>query len=418
MSYTALILLSLLFSAFFSGMEIAYITHNRLKLEIDWTKGKLTAKIIKFFSEDPNKYIATMLVGNNIALVIYGIAFSKLLGPWLSNYIDSEFWTLIVQTLISTLIILFFAEFIPKSIFRAIPNFALDKFSPFVLIFYIIFYPVTVFTIAITNFFIRIVLHRKVEKNETKQILGRTDLDNFIEQLNSYEKNQDFKQEIKIIKNTLDFRDIKVRECMVPRNEIVALPIDSSIDDLRKKMEETGLSKILIYKGNIDNIIGYVHALSLFKNPKSIQEILVDIPIVPETMNAKKLFDLLLRKNKSIALVVDEYGGTSGIVTVEDILEEIFGEIEDEFDKEDLEEKQLDDKTFEFSGRLEIDYLNEKYGFNLPISEEYETIAGLVFQKLERIPEKGEKIRVENIEIEVVDVVPPRIEKVKLKILD
>ena len=205
---------------------------------------------------------------------------------------------------------------------------------------------------------------------------------------------------------------------MVPRNELVAVPIDATIEEVREKMAETGLSKILVYKDNIDNIIGYVHALSLFSNPKSIQEILVDIPIVPETMSAKKLFDLLLKQNRSIALVVDEYGGTSGIVTIEDILEEIFGEIEDEFDSEDLIEEQLDDGSFIFSGRVEIDYVNDKYGLELPVSEEYETLAGLVLSKLERFPEPGEKIKVNNYLIEVLEVNPPRIEKLKITPLE
>ncbi len=418
MDSTLIILLALVFSAFFSGMEIAYISHNRLRLEIDLSKGKLAARIIKFLSRDPNKYIATMLVGNNIALVIYGLAFAKLLGPWVGKYVHSEFWTLIVQTLISTLIILFFAEFIPKSLFRANPNLTLNLFSPFVLFFYLLFYPITILTIGITNFFIKVILRRPVDKQETKHILGRADLDHFIEQIDEYQKDVEFEQEIKIIKNTLDFKNVKVRECIVPRNELVAVPIDATIEEVREKMAESGLSKILVYENTIDNIVGYIHALSLFKNPKSIKEILVDIPIVPETMNAKKLFDLLLKQNKSIALVVDEYGGTSGIVTIEDILEEIFGEIEDEFDTGDLVEEQISDDEFVFSGRLEIDYINEKYGLNLPTSDEYETIAGLVFDKLERIPEPGDKIKINNIEIEVLEVEPPRIEKVKLRLLD
>ncbi len=418
MATTWIILLSIIFSAFFSGMEIAYITHNRLKLEIDRAKGKVAPRIIKFFASDPNKYIATMLVGNNIALVIYGIAFAKLLGPWLENYIHGEFWILLVQTLISTIVILFFAEFIPKNIFRAIPNFVLNLFSPIVLFFYIVFYPITIFTIGITNFFIKVILRRPITRQNTKQILGRADLDNFIEQIAEYHKSEEFKNEIKIIKNTLEFKDIKVRECMVPRNELVAVPIDASIEEVREKMAQTGLSKILVYKDTIDNIIGYVHALSLFSNPKSIQEILVDIPIVPETMSAKKLFDLLLKQNRSIALVVDEYGGTSGIVTIEDILEEIFGEIEDEFDNEDLIEEQLDDGSFIFSGRIEIDYINDKYGLELPTSEEYETLAGLVLDKMERLPEPGDKITVNNYLIEVLDVKPPRIEKLKVTPLE
>ncbi len=413
-----LIILSLIFSAFFSGMEIAYISANKLKLEVDISKGKLTAKIIKLLSKDPNKYIATMLVGNNIALVIYGLAMAKVLEPVIYRFIPSSFWALLVQTFISTLIILFFAEFIPKSIFRAIPNLTLNLFSPFVLFFYVIFYPITILTIGITNFFIKYILRQDIAMASAKQILGRADLDSFIKQIENYKKEGEFDQEIKILKNTLDFNKVKVRECIVPRNEIIAVPIDATIEEVRRKMAESGVSKVLVYKDNIDNVVGYVHAFSLFKQPKTIEEVMVDIPIVPETMTAKKLFDLLLKENKSIALVVDEYGGTSGIVTIEDILEEIFGEIEDEFDNEDLIERKISDNEYIFSGRMEIDYINEKYGLNLPTSQEYETIAGLVFHYLGKIPSEGDKLVLGNLEIEVLKVEVPRIDTVRIKVMD
>jgi len=417
---TFIIIGAIIFSAFFSGMEIAFVSANRLQIEIELSKGKFPAGLIRIFARDPGKYIATMLVGNNIALVIYGLAMARVLEPWVASYISSEFWILITQTIISTLIILLFAEFIPKSLFRANPNITLNLFSPLVFVFYVIFYPITILTIAISNFFMKHVLHHDVSEQNAKQIFGRADLDHFITQLQQFEDQTEFEQEIKYIKNTLDFNAVKVRECIVPRNELVAMPIESTLEEIRAKMAETGHSKVLIYKDNIDNIIGYVHSLSLFHNPKSLDEILVKIPIVPETMSAKKLLDLLMKENKSIALVVDEYGGTSGIVTIEDILEEIFGEIRDEHDlDEQMLEQKISDNEFVFSARLEIDYINDKYNIDLPVSEDYETLAGLAYSFLETIPRQGDSFTIDDkYQIIIEQVNAPRIEKIRLKILD
>ena len=414
---TLTIIATLILSAFFSGMEIAYIAHNRLQLELDLSRGKVSVPFIRFIFKDPGKYIATMLVGNNVALVIYGLATAKLLEPWLSKYIGSEFGVLLTQTIISTIIILFFAEFIPKSIFRAYPNLTLNLFSPFVAFFYIIFYPITLLTIGITNFFIKHVIRHDISADSQRHILGRADLDNFIDQIKQkFNYDQDLDEKLRYIEKTLDFENIKVRQCMVPRNEIEAISADASIEELRKRFAQAHHSKLIVYEGNIDNVIGYVHVRSLFNNPKNLKDILIKIPVVPETMSAKKLLDMLLKEKKSIALVVDEYGGTSGIVTIEDVLEEIVGEIEDEYDKEEFIEEKISDNEYIFSARLEIDYINEKYGLDLPVSEEYNTLAGLVFEKLESIPEEGEKIQVGNYLLEVLETDGPKLNKVKITI--
>ncbi len=415
---TLIIIITLILSAFFSGMEIAYIAHNRLQLQLDLSRGRISLPFIRFIFKNPSKYIATMLVGNNVALVIYGLATAKLLEPWLSRYIVSELGVLLTQTFLSTLIILFFAEFIPKSIFRAYPNLTLNIFSPFVAIFYILFYPVTLLTIGITNFFIKHVVRRDISAENKRQILGRADLDNFIDQIKQkFNYDQDLDEKLRYIEKTLDFENIKVRQCMVPRNEIEAIQSDADIEEIRNRFSEAHHSKLVVYQGNIDNVIGYVHVRSLFSNPQSLKEILIKIPVVPETMSAKKLLDMLIKEKKSIALVVDEYGGTSGIVTIEDVLEEIVGEIEDEYDTEEFVEEKISDKEYIFSARLEIDYINEKYDLQLPESEEYNTLAGLIIERLESIPEPGEKIQIDKYLFEVLETDGPKLNKVKITIL-
>ncbi len=408
---TSIILISLIFSAFFSGMEIAFISMDKLQLEVEKRQNKLSAKLLSYFVQKPDNYIGTMLVGNNIALVIYGLFMAALLEPKISQYTSNEALILILQTVISTLIILFFAEFLPKAIFRTNPNKILKIFSPFIIIFYYLFYPVTVFTIFISNFFINKILKSKDDQKSKQAVFGRADLKHFLEQ---FRRKKEIEEEIKIISKTLNFDKIKVKECMVPRNEIVALPVDSTIEDLVKKMSETGLSKIVIYKDSIDNVLGYVHSIELYKDPQSIEEIIVEMPIVPETMSAKKLYNILIENGKSLALVVDEYGGTSGIVSIEDILEEIFGDIQDEHDVKELTEKKISDNEFIFSARLEIDYLNDKYKLDLPKSSEYETLAGLILDKLERYPQKGEKISIKNFTFEILEIEKARIKLVKI----
>ncbi|MEA3452696.1 MAG: hemolysin family protein, partial [Bacteroidota bacterium] len=374
-------------------------------------KGGLISRIIAFYDKKPNKYIATMLLGNNAALVIYGLIMAIILEPKINQFISSEFWTLIIQTLVSTILILFAAEFIPKTLFRINPNRTMHIFAFPSFVIYLLFFPLTMFTITLSNFFLKYIIKADISDTEGTNVFGKTDLNNYIEK---YNKNfNEIEEEIKIIQNTLDFAKIRLKECIVPRNEIVALDVHSSFSDLTSLISQTGYSKIAIYERTIDNIIGYVHVHSLFQDVKSLKDITVKIPIVPESMTAQKLFNKLVKNKSNMALVVDEYGGTSGIVTIEDILEEIFGEIEDEHDIVEIESEQIDENSYVFSGRLEIDRINEKYSLNIPVSDEYETMAGFIIQILERFPEKDEKIIFENFEITILKAEQPKIDSVK-----
>jgi len=417
---TNLIIVSfaLLFSAFFSGMEIAFISSDKLRIEIDKQQGKFSSKIISKFINNQGRYIATMLVGNNIALVVYGLVMAIILEPHILKLVNnSNIWTLVIQTILSTLLILFAAEFVPKTVFKINSNFSLNFFSIPVFLFYIIFYPLTSITMSISGFFIKYIVKKNNSEDSQQKVFGKIDLTNFLNQANKHiQPNDDIEEELKIIQNVLDFSKVKLRECIVPRNEIKAVSITSSIETIKQKMLETGFSKILIYTDTIDNIVGYVHSFDLFKMPKTIKPIMVKIPIVPETMTAKKLFDILSKQNKSIALVVDEYGGTAGIVTVEDILEEIFGEIEDEHDSNEMQEKQISENKYIFSGRLEINYLNEKYNLEIPTSEEFTTIAGFILNSHETIPEKDEVIIINNYKIKILEVNTPRIDLISFKV--
>ena len=415
MNSVIIILLSLLFSAFFSGMEIAFISSNKLRLELDIKQGHLTSRIISIFTSKPGDYIATMLVGNNISLVIYGILMAVLLEPLISEYTGSETTILIIQTIISTLIILFTAEFLPKTIFRLSPNTALRIFAVPILIFYILLYPVTKLTIAISNFmlhnFMRVPKNRDIPPN----VFGKIDLDNLVNERNALHAQQDEpEQEIKLFQNALDFSNVKLRDCMVPRTDIVAFDESVSLDELRSKFIETGLSKILIYRESTDNIIGFINSKELFKNPSDLLSIIMSIPIVPETMPANKLLQSFIKDHKSISVVVDEFGGTSGIVTMEDILEEIIGEIEDEHDTSELTEEKLNEEEFIFSGRHEIDYLNEKYRLNIPESDDYETLAGLILFQYESIPKINDRIHIDGFVFRILEVSETRIELIHL----
>ena len=415
MNSVIIILLSLLFSAFFSGMEIAFISSNKLRLELDIKQGHLVSRIISIFTSKPGDYIATMLVGNNISLVIYGILMAVLLEPLISEYTGSETTILIIQTIISTLIILFTAEFLPKTIFRLSPNTALRIFAVPILIFYILLYPVTKLTIAISNFmlhnFMRVPKNRDIPPN----VFGKIDLDNLVNERNALHAQQDEpEQEIKLFQNALDFSNVKLRDCMVPRTDIVAFDESVSLDELRSKFIETGLSKILIYRESTDNIIGFINSKELFKNPSDLLSIIMSIPIVPETMPANKLLQSFIKDHKSISVVVDEFGGTSGIVTMEDILEEIIGEIEDEHDTSELTEEKLNEEEFIFSGRHEIDYLNEKYRLNIPESDDYETLAGLILFQYESIPKINDRIHIDGFVFRILEVSETRIELIHL----
>jgi len=417
-SNSIIILLSLIFSAFFSGMEIAFVSANRLKIEMDKKHKSFASQIIEKFTNNPGQYISTMLVGNNIALVIYGIYFAIFFEPLLQKVLfieQNEFLLLFIQTILSTILILVTAEFLPKTVFRQNSNFFLQKLAIPVSFFYIFFYPIAAFSVWFSNLFIKLISKNKSVNNNDSAVLGKIDLDHFLSETDDDEDNNpETVGEVKIFRNALEFAEIKVRECIVPRNEIIAENINADIEDVKKKFINSGFSKIFIYKDNIDNIIGYVHTLAVFNKSKTIKSALSEVSVIPETMPVNKLLNKLLKEHKSVALVVDEFGGTSGIVTMEDIIEEIFGEIEDEHDETQFTEETMGENEFIFSARIEIDYLNDKYKLNLPESEEYETLAGYIFYLHEQMPEKNDIIETEHFIFEILKIDEPKIETVRI----
>lgn len=405
-------------SAFFSGMEIAFIAANKLRMELDRNKNTVSSRIISIFSKYPGHYISTMLVGNNIALVVYGLFMAKMLEPSIELWVETESLVLTVQTIISTILILVTAEFIPKTLFRLNPNFALNLFALPVMFFYIIFYPVTIITMMLSKKIIHRLFNTEITEDEETQAFGKVDLDHLVQEGQDTQAiAEDELHDIKIFRKALDFSKVKLRECIVPRNEIEAMPHNGEIEILTQRLIETGYSRILIYKESIDNIIGYVHSSVIFKRPQSIKSALSRIIFVPETMAAHKLLNLFTKEQKSVAVVVDEFGGTAGMVTIEDIMEEIFGEIEDEHDSIDLEEEVISENEYLFSGRLEIDYLNDKYDLNLPESEDFETLNGFILFNHESIPKYNETIRIENFNFKIVEVSNTRVEKIRLTII-
>ncbi len=414
------ILISIIASAFFSGMEIAFVSANRLQIELENKQGSFTSPIIAYFLKHPKKFIASMLVGNNIALVVYGIYMGEIImnGLAFSGFLISPWLGLLIQTIISTLIILITAEFLPKAIFSAVPNRMLTFFAVPLVPLYIILYLPAVFITWLS----RIILGKLLRTNTHNEHVefGRVDLDHFIkEATQGIDSEEEIDHEIQIFQNALDFSKVKARDCLVPRNELVTVELEETIENLREKFIESGLSKILVFKDNIDNIIGYVHSYELFKKPKNIKSILRPVSIVPEPMAANEVLEQFIRQRRNMAIVVDEFGGTSGILTMEDIVEEIFGDIEDEHDKDELVELQLEDKKFEFSGRLEIDYINENYKLELPESETYDTLAGWIIHHYEDIPDPGTLIIIEDIfEIKVLEVSNTRIELVQVRLLE
>jgi len=416
MNLLIIILLTILLSAFFSGMEIAFVSANKLRLELDKQSEPFSSRILKFVTADAGNYIATMLVGNNIALVIYGITFATLLEPVFEVYFQSESLILLLQTIVSTLIILVFAEFLPKTLFRIFPNSLLNIFSVPLAFFYIVFYPVTRFTVGISNSLLKAILKTDVKINRKNPVFSRIDLDEFVNETDAVglEKKQKVNTEVKLFKNALDFSKVKLREIMIPRTEIEMLEINSSISDLRQKFIETGYSRILFYNENIDNIIGYIHSSVIFQNPDSIKPYLKSVLIVPESMPANKLLSTFIQEHQSIAIVVDEFGGTAGMVTSEDILEEIFGEIEDEHDTRDIVEKRISENEYIFSGRAEIDLLNEKYFFELPETEDFETLAGFILFYHESIPKINSIIKIDKFHFKILKATNTKIELVKL----
>ncbi len=416
MSGFVAILICLVLSAFFSGMEIAFMASNKLRIEIDKSNKGITQKLIDLFVSNSGMYITTILVGNNVVMVIYGIFMSDYLDPRLEGIGISLGLRMILVTFISTLVMLVTGEFFPKAVFRLRPNAFLRVFAIPVFLFYILFFPISYFSVWFGGLLLRIFTGRKLTHKEENRAFGKIDLNNLIEEGEAGGEENEDEHDIKLFRNALDFSEVKLRECIVPRPDIVALSIDSSLDELRELFVKTGLSRILIYRDSIDNVIGYVHSSALFHHPETVKKAVSKILIVPETMSALRWLNLFTKKQRSVAVVVDEFGVTAGMVTIEDIMEEIFGEIEDEHDRLNLKEEQVAPDEYIFSGRLEVDYLNEKYDLNLPENEEYETLAGLILYYNEDIPEEGERILIGDISFEIVRVKSARIEEVRVKI--
>jgi len=413
-----IIILSLVASAFSSGMEIAFITANKLKIELDRKQGVFASNIIGHFTQHPKLFIATMLIGNNAALVVYGLYMGIVIENGLMSLIPGieqsigEFGIVFTQTIISTIIVLVFAEFIPKAIFSLNPNRWLNIFAVPMAIWYGVLWIFAWVVTGISDLFIRIFLKKEIKAEEVE--FGRIDLDHYLEQATgNIDHSKDIDHEIQIFQNALDFSSVKARDCLIPRNEIVAIDITDTIEQLRKLFIETRLSKILVYRENIDHIIGYVHSFELFKKPQQIQHVLRPVSIIVEPMPAHEILELFIKQKKNVAVVVDEFGGTAGIITMEDIVEEIFGEIEDEHDKEETVERLIQKDEYEFSARLEIDFLNQKYNLNLPEdAEQYDTLGGLILNIRGDIPEENEVITLENFTF-----IPSRVSETKIDLV-
>ncbi|MBU2915504.1 hemolysin family protein [Reichenbachiella agariperforans] len=414
------ILTSIFFSALFSGIEIAFIRTDKLHIALQGKQGGLSARILTKFSNNPSNFIATTLIGNNLTLVVYGIFMSMLLDPWLVSVLpqslNNDIIVLLLQTIISTIIVLFTAEYVPKSIFLTNPYRFLSVLSVPILLIYYVLSPVVYVIVAGSKFLLKSVL--RLDYSDDKPVYGLTDLNNYLKIIMEGDKEEnDQDVDTKYFNNALDFKTVKVRECMIPRTEIKAVDVNDTIDNLRDQFVATGHSKIIVYNDSIDDVIGYCHSLELFKKPQDVASILTKIIIAPETMAANELMVQLITDRKSIALVVDEYGGTSGIVTLEDIIEEIFGEIRDEHDDDDLVELKINDSEFIFSARQEVDYINESQSLNLPTGE-YDTLGGLILTINENLPELGEVILIPGYSFEIMLMEEARIEKIKLRVLD
>ena len=411
-----IIIFSLLLSAFFSGMEIAYVSSNRLNLEIEKNQVGLIPKLLSIITQNPSRFIATMLIGNNFALVIYGIFMGQFIVDnltFMNLSVMNELTIVLIQTLVSTLVILVTAEFIPKVLFQIYSNISMKVFAIPAYFFYTIFYPITSLVTIISNFILKSFF--KVNSDESSISFSKIELENYIENEKS-DKNLD--SEIEIFQNALELSEIKARDIMVPRAEIIALEDSTKIQKVKDLFIETGLSKIPIYKDSIDDIVGYIHSFDFLKKPLNIREFILPVVFVPEPMLVNDVLEKLTLQRKSIAVVIDEYGGTSGIITVEDIVEELFGEIEDEHDNYDFYEKQISEDAYEFSSRLEIEYLNKTYKLKLPQSESYDTLGGLIVFNKEEIPKIGDKILIDKYSIEILHATSSKIEKVVLKKID
>ncbi len=421
-----IIVVSLLFSAFFSGMEIAYISSNKIHIEIEKKQNGLLAKLLVKLTAKPSKFIATMLIGNNIALVIYGVFMGELLVSWFKTNLPSNYdmvnylfsnLSLLTQTVISTLVILITAEFLPKVFFQIYSNLLLKIFAFPAVVFYILFSIISDFLLWISDVILKQFF--KTEGDQVQLAFSKVELGNYInEQMETVEEHEEVDSEIQMFQNALEFSEVKAREVMIPRTELVALEIHDTVKSLNELFIDTGYSKILVYKNTKDDILGYVHSFELFKKPKTIKSIMRPIEFVPETMLIKDVLNILTKRRKSVAVVLDEYGGTSGVMTVEDIVEELFGEIEDEHDNIKLLEEKLSNTQYNFSARLDVDYLNETYKINLPEDENYETLGGLIVNSTEEIPQQNETVKIENFIFTIIEVSNTKIDVVSLQIIE
>ncbi|MFI3328569.1 MAG: hemolysin family protein [Rikenellaceae bacterium] len=411
------ILFTLLLSAFFSGMEIAFLSKNRLKLEIDRKQSLMFNYIATVFSDNPGQYITTILVGNNIALVVYSLFMSRLIQLWLvgMGWVISS--SIILETLISTLVIIIVAEFLPKSIFRVNPNFYFRVFAPLIYAFYLLLYPVARFTTLLSQSLLRLV-GRNVSDDVAVVGFDRHDLASLIESGGGSEVASDGDTEIRLFQNALDFADLRVRDCMTPRVDIEAVDLDNtSVAELTERFEQTKYSRLFVWKGSIDNIVGYVNSKSLFRSPRSVDEILMGVNFVPETMPLNALMESLIKHKSNISVVIDEFGGTAGVISLEDVLEQIFGEIEDEHDEPEMIEKIVGEGEYVLSCRLEVRYLNEHYGLGIEESDEYDTLAGYIIYNHEGIPAAGDHLTIDGFDVKILRTTRSRIELVKVKII-
>lgn len=413
----AVIFVSILLSAFFSGMEIAFVSANKFQIELEKKKEGFIAKILTRLTSKSSKFITTMLVGNNIALVVYSFFMGKLIIDFLPTQALNEFTVLFIQTIISTLLILITAEFLPKAIFRVYANETLVLFAPFAYFFYVIFHFISDFITAISDFFLKRFFNSASDVVQTE--FSKAELGNYIiEQLENAKDSEEVDSEIQIFQNALEFDNLKSREIMIPRTEVVAVEINESITNLKKLFIKTGYSKILVYRGSLDEVVGYAHAFEMFKRPKNIKSMLLPVEYVPESMLINNVLNILIKKKRSISVVLDEFGGTSGIITIEDIVEELFGDIIDEHDTVELLENAINKREFELSARLEVDYLNETYDLNLEENEAYETLGGFIVYHNEDIPKEDEIIEINNLYFKMLKVDSSKIMEVYLKVLD
>lgn len=412
------ILISLAFSAFFSGIEIAYVSASKFRHELDKNGNTIITRILDIFYNNPNQFISTMLVGNNIALVIYGLQMAELLEPFFLTYTDNYALVVIMQTISSTILILFAGEFVPKTVFRISPNFSLKIFALPLFIIYIVLFPISKLASILSNL-ILLLTGNKLFTDQKVSSLTKVDLDYFLQQrLEEAPEDSEIETEVKMFQNALEFSNVRLRDCIVPRNEIVACEYGDSLQELKNKFIETGLSKVLIYKDNIDNIIGYIHSSELFFNPKDWNTRIREVLLVPETMAANKLMRQLMQEKKGVAIVVDEFGGISGMLTLEDLVEEIFGDIEDEHDVKTYVARKISEKEYLLSGRVEIDSLNEKFDLDLPESDEFVTVAGYILHHYQNFPKVNETIVIDKYSFKIIRMTSTKIDLVRMKIAD